>query len=169
MRHINKGELLFTEAPLFSVNREFSFPLGMAETTVRRRARHLLVSELADALTRAGTAQRATFDALSCSSADCKRDGGRTAIGIFKTNAFETGSSGSIFALCSRINHSCRPNVRHDWDPRFGGALRLRAARNIAVGDEITIAYNAQALPREERRAVLERDFGFLCECELCR
>ena len=160
-RHILQGELLFTERPLLSVSREFSFPLSFDATLASQRAQTMLTSGVDDAVGRLGTAERAIFDGLSCST------GETTSIGIFKTNAFETGSSGSVFPTISRINHSCCPNVLHDWHP-CRGVLSLRAAHDIELGSELTIAYNAQCLPCNERRAFLQREFGFVCECELC-
>jgi hypothetical protein len=162
-RAFTAGELILTEEPLLSVQREFSFPLGMNEDVMQARAQSLLVEALEESLQRLSSSERATFFAFACS----QHDGRRSTHGIFRTNALETNSSGSVFALSSRLNHSCLPNVIHSWCSKTG-TLTLRAAMDIPMDSELTIAYRARGLPCGERRAQLQREFGFVCECDLC-
>ncbi|XP_065564398.1 SET and MYND domain-containing protein 4-like isoform X1 [Artemia franciscana] len=65
------------------------------------------------------------------------------------------------------INHSCDPNV-------FNYFLRnnviLVAKRPIKAGDEVAFCYGPRypAVPKDERRKELQRDFQFFCECAVC-
>lgn len=98
-RRIAEGELILTEQPLLTVQRKFSFPLGMSEGAACRRCELLLADSLYDALGCLTQSQLQVFDALSSGRKEITRSN------IFHTNAIETGSStGSVFALCSRIN-----------------------------------------------------------------
>lgn len=157
------GELILTEEPLLSVQREFFFSISMDEDMVQQRTKSLLNESLCESLRRLSSSEHASFDALAC----YQPDGRRSALGIFRTNALETGSRGSVFALSARFNHSCVPNVSHRWS-NATGRLVMKAARDIRMGEELTIAYRAQDLPREERRRQLRTEFGFMCECDLC-
>jgi hypothetical protein len=72
----------------------------------------------------------------------------------------------------SAINHSCRPNcVPTFWirPRRAPPALQVTACRTIRAGEEITIAYCDASAPRRLRRETLRKNYGFLCDCPLCR
>ena len=157
------GELILCEEPLLSVPREFSLPLGMDEETALLRTHSLLDECLLESLEHLTASASDKFFGLACHQADC----GRSALGIFRTNAIETGARGTVFALSSRLNHSCDPNVIHRWNSA-SEVLELRAARDIPMDAELFIAYRAQGLPRAERRRQLWVEFGFVCECNLC-
>ena len=79
--------------------------------------------------------------------------------------------SAAVYTNFSRFNHACDPNtIEQDWQ-REAGAVVIRAARPIAVGDELTTTYiGAEACnaPRESRRAYLRAKFDFECSCALC-
>jgi hypothetical protein len=65
----------------------------------------------------------------------------------------------------SYINHSCLPNAIRT----FIGDLRfLRAARDIAAGEEITNQYVAPDIDIDERKEKLRTTWGFECDCRLC-
>ena len=59
---------------------------------------------------------------------------------VLDANAFqlEGGKHAGIFAVLSRVNHSCAPNAIR---VEVGGRMRLVAMRPIAAGDEVCISY----------------------------
>lgn len=92
-----------------------------------------------------------------------------SAVGVIQTNTLPVDDQnfGGLFALGCRINHSCRPNACFKWRDDLGCALVL-ASRDIAQGEEVTIAYREGFARRGERRAILKQLFKFDCACELC-
>lgn len=48
------------------------------------------------------------------------------------------------------------------------GMLRLRAARDIAAGEQLCIAYLDVDLPVERRQEKLHFGYGFSCTCPRC-
>ncbi|KAG2444943.1 hypothetical protein HXX76_001679 [Chlamydomonas incerta] len=72
----------------------------------------------------------------------------------------------AFLALQSCINHSCDPNCTAACDSGDRTATVL-AQRDIAAGDEVTLAYIDVSLPYKRRQAEL-RDYGFVCKCERC-
>lgn len=72
-----------------------------------------------------------------------------------------------IFLKTSRCNHSCGPNAKWDWDMKTF-SLTLTAVRTIAKGQEITIPYIAPDLPGGARRASIQQQYGFECQCYHC-
>ncbi|TRM70310.1 hypothetical protein BD626DRAFT_390788 [Schizophyllum amplum] len=79
----------------------------------------------------------------------------------------ELSTHRAIFMQASRINHSCSPNAKWEWD-RKTLSLTLRAVRPIRAGEEITINYVDPAVPRAERRASLRTTYHFDCNCAAC-
>ncbi|KAL2164165.1 hypothetical protein VTH06DRAFT_3379 [Thermothelomyces fergusii] len=82
-----------------------------------------------------------------------------------------------LFPEIARMNHDCRPNAEYRYEGGGGngrgqGSLTqsVRAARDIAPGEEITLSYIDPLLPggREARVARLRRNWGFECACPLC-
>ncbi|KAF9003065.1 hypothetical protein BDQ17DRAFT_515781 [Cyathus striatus] len=73
----------------------------------------------------------------------------------------------ALFLKTSRINHSCGPNARWDWDSSTL-TLTVTAVRPIRKNEEITITYIAPDQPREERIKCLETVHGFSCVCSYC-
>ena len=67
----------------------------------------------------------------------------------------------------SFINHSCAPNAINYV---VGNTIIIRAAQDVAAGQEITISYlgRPQLDHVETRIDKLEEDYGFSCECERC-
>ena len=49
---------------------------------------------------------------------DCyKEDGKKTIEGVFRSNSWPTREGyGAVYMNACRINHSCNPNVSHDYD-----------------------------------------------------
>jgi hypothetical protein len=76
----------------------------------------------------------------------------------------------AVYATLSRINHSCRANTFQRCSGQ-ARTLAFFASREIQKGEEITLNYlgpTAVLLPREERRAQLEKGWFFHCSCHLC-
>jgi hypothetical protein len=46
--------------------------------------------------------------------------------------------------------------------------LALYALRNIKTGEEITKSYVNTLLPREKRKEILRKNYGFECDCQAC-
>lgn len=85
---------------------------------------------------------------------------------IHRVNAYGA-SDGSVICLeASRINHSCVPNVQHNWNSRLG-ALTIHAVRDIAAGEELLTAYIEPCRTADHRRQALNR-YGFKCSCTAC-
>ncbi|THH30887.1 hypothetical protein EUX98_g3275 [Antrodiella citrinella] len=97
-------------------------------------------------------------------------------LGIFTTNAIPCGgdiTSGSlpdkegIFFFCSRINHSCKPNVHVQWVD-WVHQIELRATRDIAYKDELCRSYIDLLQSRRRRQQQLMEKYWFKCRCEAC-
>ena len=109
---------------------------------------------------------------------------GKTAAGIWNSNSFviedalATGRAESIdglhragvFRAISRLNHDCHPNAFISWNGLLG-VQTVHALRDIAAGEELTIAYvaGAEAGSRTQRRRLLARKYRFVCKCATCR
>ncbi|XP_024524456.1 uncharacterized protein LOC112344283 [Selaginella moellendorffii] len=79
----------------------------------------------------------------------------------------ELGSRNGLCPLATMINHSCLPNVsRHP----VGGALFVRAGRDISAGEELITSYVNPFQPLAQRRKQMaERNFKFVCRCDRCK
>jgi hypothetical protein len=164
-REIAEGEQIWTEAPLVTVQSRFDFPRGMTVSEVSRLGKLKLAESIANALTNASASARADFYQLSC--AGCHRNEHQD-VGIFLTNGLTTHGKGSIFKKVSRFNHSCDPNMLHCWSEEHN-QMTLFATRDIEEGTELTISYISENLQVRQRRSLLSQNYGFACECELCR
>jgi hypothetical protein len=88
--------------------------------------------------------------------------------GIFQSKNHASTAS-FIFPRIARINHSCLPNADHAMD--FSKlAMSVYATTSIAAGEEINIEYMPSLVQKitSQRQQILKRDFGFLCQCEVC-
>ena len=72
----------------------------------------------------------------------------------------------ALYALASLANHACEPSA--DVVMAVGGSLALRARRELAAGEEVTITYLDSSLPGAVRRNRLLRGYGFECKCQRC-
>jgi tetratricopeptide (TPR) repeat protein len=70
-----------------------------------------------------------------------------------------------IWPVLSRANHSCLSNVQYSF---LGDFILVRANKDIFMGEEITISYVPTMGKFEDQKMAL-RDWGFRCECRLCR
>ncbi|KAK3293110.1 uncharacterized protein B0H64DRAFT_363456 [Chaetomium fimeti] len=90
---------------------------------------------------------------------------------VMLTNSFAVTVGGKeymgLFADLARFNHACKPNAFINFSQKTL-AMTIWSARNIEVGEEITITYSAAGLTSEERHESLENIWGFKCQCSLC-
>ncbi|KXX73039.1 SET domain and MYND-type zinc finger protein 6 [Madurella mycetomatis] len=88
-----------------------------------------------------------------------------------QTNAFnrldaDTGMAGVFLdAGLAMVNHSCVPNAFIGFDKR---TAVLRAERDIQDGEEITISYIDNTLPKAARHEALKL-YHFHCDCPRCK
>lgn len=88
---------------------------------------------------------------------------------IVRSNGYPLGPNsdvGGVFPTVSRINHSCRPNAKHSWNPSLRQQT-VYALRPIPAGDELSLSY-LQGGTSEQRQQELQSAFGFTCRCEVC-
>lgn len=156
------GEQLLAEKPLFRI----SAPEMVAARAAGRKAQEAMIS---DRLARASVADQAAFWALS----DCHSGKeGRTAFGVWQTNAIATGvdaaeTENGLYLIGSRINHSCKPNVNRCWIPELGAEV-FHAIQEIEPGEQLTIYYVDPTATHDERQKLLWQSFSFRCRCNLC-
>eukprot|EP00747_Dinoflagellata_sp_TGD_P013197 gnl/TRDRNA2_/TRDRNA2_122337_c1_seq2.p1 gnl/TRDRNA2_/TRDRNA2_122337_c1~~gnl/TRDRNA2_/TRDRNA2_122337_c1_seq2.p1 ORF type:complete len:119 (+),score=11.02 gnl/TRDRNA2_/TRDRNA2_122337_c1_seq2:130-486(+) len=93
----------------------------------------------------------------------------KTPGGIWRTNVYDFPPTGTqvLFALLSRINHSCVPNVQKQRSRRTDEFV-VTAVRNIREGEELCISYGVPEGSVNERRAWLDMKYKFVCHCEAC-
>lgn len=76
-----------------------------------------------------------------------------------------TGGHGSgLWYTISHINHDCISNAQIAF---LGDLAILRARRDIAAGEEISLIYYCPE-NLEERQKTLKESWGFECDCSLC-
>jgi len=63
------------------------------------------------------------------------------------------------------INHSCDPNA---WWIYESKEIRIRARRQIAEGEELTVSYKGAEGDFQTRRASLKKNWGFDCKSLPC-
>lgn len=87
----------------------------------------------------------------------------------FDVVAAETGTSlgeGVWPSAALGLNHSCEPNADFHFEPHNAGALCVRALRNVAQGEVLSISYcNVFSA---ERRRHLRGTYFFTCRCSRC-
>lgn len=90
---------------------------------------------------------------------------------IFRTNGISLGANPGqgigLFALHSRINHSCRPNAVRTYRTTIGRNT-IHANKDIQAGDQIFIDYNSSPWCRSEWQLKTHWRYGFTCQCKLC-
>jgi hypothetical protein len=155
VRPIAKGEVVLSEAPLFTQE------LARNRLTIW----HSLASKTAD--------EKRQFLELT----NCHRQNRKVHPfeGIFQTNALPCGNNGmgeiapvaGLFLQGSRFNSSCVPNVNNYWNEEKQ-VITFRATKGITEGEELCITYKLGFEPRDSRRAQLQEAFGFECHCAAC-
>lgn len=86
----------------------------------------------------------------------------------YGTSAMMTPTSPKSTGLWIHIanaNHACLANAVRSF---IGDLIILRAAKDIKIGEEITISYQNPAPLLEDRQRVLVSSWGFRCDCLLC-
>ena len=164
----SRGERLLCEAPLVSWE---SVPDSSGQTNWEHLER--LVAGL-DA-----PSWRAFYGLCDKHSGDKH---GKTAQGIWNSNAFpavdvfggdaapiDGAVRSAVYRICSRFNHACCPNSFAAWSAAHG-AQTVHALRNIACGEEVTVAYvgGAEAGIRAARQTILLDKYQFACSCDAC-
>lgn len=152
VQDIPKGTRILSEKPLFRIQ-SFGSELTVMEKEIQRSLNLLSKDD-----------QKAFFALHNSTPGDSY-----PLIGIVKTNSISLGSgssTGGIFLIISRINHSCRPNTQDTWNSSTGNEI-IHAIRDIKKGEEITISYNLGG-PSQQRMQLLKTKYGFDCTCALC-
>ncbi|KAI9606417.1 hypothetical protein KEM48_001782 [Puccinia striiformis f. sp. tritici PST-130] len=95
-------------------------------------------------------------------------------VSAFQRNVFASPqdndeSGGCAFAPepAVNLNHDCRPNVAYKFNNETM-QVEMRAMREIAPGEELTISYIKLVQSREKRQKKLHGTYGFHCGCSLC-
>ena len=94
------------------------------------------------------------------------------ASGIFYTNSFDMcdahhGTSCAMYCSLARLNHSCAPNTRQEYDKETL-YMRLFATRDIQPGDQLFDSYIDIEEPVATRRKELLDIYRFHCDCRKC-
>ncbi|THU86387.1 SET domain-containing protein [Dendrothele bispora CBS 962.96] len=182
---IEWGELILTERPLLvfpASNRHMSslaYPKDFTIDQIQQAQLNQLEKVMETLVNQMPKENQEAYKRL----ANChQEDGSGPLHGIARTNGFSIGDyyepkipgfpeaatrySGT-FKDISRINHSCRPNTRRDWDsPTF--SLHLRATKPIKKGQEITLSYISDGVDPTTGRQRQLASYGFTCTCEAC-
>jgi hypothetical protein len=101
--------------------------------------------------------------------------GGTPMEDVMKTNAFacqlhdggEDDAYMCLFSSVARINHACRPNAHARFIPSTL-LMEIKALRDIAAGEEISISYGRVDLKHAERQKLYKEGWNFECTCSLC-
>ncbi|OBA19566.1 SET domain-containing protein [Metschnikowia bicuspidata var. bicuspidata NRRL YB-4993] len=75
----------------------------------------------------------------------------------------------SVFLIQSHLNHVCDPNTSVDTSVKKYEGLRVHAARDIKVGEELTTTYVNPSHTVQQRQRELRVNWGFLCKCPKCK
>ncbi|KAF2249114.1 SET domain-containing protein [Trematosphaeria pertusa] len=159
---LETGSIIMREAPILRISPPDStqgsgYPLSEVTKLVRQEFERLSPAEQSEVLgltyhTQPGEKEKEDKDEV---------------LGlIFRTNAYNTGSSIGLFPKIARINHSCRPNAAYYWSEKLNRRI-IYASRPILRGEEISVSYIPLLLPRAERQQRLHR-YGFTCSCSAC-
>ncbi|KAI0326123.1 SET domain-containing protein [Cubamyces sp. BRFM 1775] len=155
-RAIARGELIFAEAPLL----------------VQRR--NISSRSIANALARLPREGQMRFLSL----ANSWKGRQHPLVGLWLTNAIPCGTPDDpygdktevegVFPAIARLNASCCPNLYHWWDA-VTQRLYFRAARDIAIGEELCMTYMDALLPRRERLIIMRQHYNYECQCSACK
>ncbi|KAF4311564.1 hypothetical protein GTA08_BOTSDO13026 [Botryosphaeria dothidea] len=74
----------------------------------------------------------------------------------------------AVFPEIARLNHDCRPNGAYFFDHATLTQHVHIAANIVSPGTELTISYLDTSLPRRQRQAKLQHNWGFPCSCSTC-
>ncbi|OAL54384.1 SET domain-containing protein [Pyrenochaeta sp. DS3sAY3a] len=101
--------------------------------------------------------------------------GGTDVENVMKTNSFacqvDDGDVGDgymcLFPSVARINHACKSNAHARFIPR-SLLMEIKAVRDIAAGEEISISYGKIELKHAERQRLYKDGWNFTCSCSMC-
>ncbi|KAL0952324.1 hypothetical protein HGRIS_006606 [Hohenbuehelia grisea] len=168
-RDIRTGDLIIAERPITIAPAFGSVSLqGNSNDPAVREAHQKMEGRLEAVFARVPPENQQAYLAL----ANCHlHDGSGKLTGIQRTNGFEVkglgeGPYSGVFKDISRINHSCSPNTIRHWDPA-SLSLRLRAVRDIAKDEEITVHYVTIITMAQERAKELA-PYQIKCSCPAC-
>ncbi|KAG5728618.1 SET domain-containing protein 5 [Termitomyces sp. T112] len=158
IRDIEQGERILTEEPAFLV------PSQVSESPS---------AVIAKLLREASPKDREAVLNLSYvhfpENLDPETHPDEVALAIFQTNAIAAGKRVGIFPRSARMNHGCSSafNAVYTWRDKEE-VLVVHALKKINKGEEILTTYTNSKKPRAERRAFLEKKYGFTCMCQVC-
>ncbi|GIQ86675.1 hypothetical protein KIPB_008572 [Kipferlia bialata] len=163
-----RGDVILHEKPLFIAPKEYRDLSGRHDSKEAMAFREAYLTKLVAAL--APSEREAVWDLQDIWS---ERQGTPKRLsGIVHTNSLSGSEDLGIFAVGSYFNHSCLPTVNYFWcEGERGGegpSELFTAARDIKVGEELTIYYNDMKQPRARRRHLLQASFNCVCRCEVC-
>jgi hypothetical protein len=157
-RTVRRGEFLFEEPPLFT--------LSPSPTN----------STVLGALARCSRDEQRQYFGL----ANSYRKRMLPALAIWETNFLLLGNGNSpkavpapgqelagLFMLASRFNSSCTPNVSKSWD-EIRNVMVFRTLRDVNEGEELCFNYCDVLATKQERKRILQAEFGFDCNCAAC-
>jgi hypothetical protein len=78
------------------------------------------------------------------------------------------GMGAALYTKATKFNHSCAPNVKFLPTPPPVRA-RVIALESLGCGAELRTSYiDTERVPVAQRRALLQTNYGFLCDCRAC-
>ncbi|KDR74749.1 hypothetical protein GALMADRAFT_141092 [Galerina marginata CBS 339.88] len=181
-RDIKIGDLIFSERPLLVIPRNLGslgirMPEGYDNKTHQMITMFEWEKQLEIAVNRMNPEDQSVFRSLANNHTE---DGSGPLLGIVRTNGYSiydlydgrdrhpedaTAYTG-VANIGSRINHSCMPNVAHDFSlPSF--SFQFTARRDITTGEQLFFAYCALNQSVARRQAELA-PYGIVCECTSC-
>lgn len=88
---------------------------------------------------------------------------------LFVCSAHSSHIIAGVWPEFALLNHSCAPNTVPPVLLR--DRLLLRSALSVPAGEELTTSYLdvAGGLPLQQRRGLLQANYGFTCNCHRCK
>jgi hypothetical protein len=90
---------------------------------------------------------------------------------IFSVNNFHLPPSDlGIYAIASRLNHSCVPNAHHSYNPVLK-KITVYTVKDILPDEELCTTYlggEGHYYMRPQRLELLRSRYGFTCDCPAC-
>lgn len=75
----------------------------------------------------------------------------------------------SVFLLQLHLNHNCAPNCDVETALQKYNGLKVKAARDIKLGEELTTSYVNPSHTFQQRQRELRVNWGFMCKCNKCK
>lgn len=174
-RAISRGEVIFTEVPVFSfgvADGGVCIPMA-SEMNLKTKAdcvRHD-APKLNAKFAKLAERERDAIRALCDSSFDFGVSEDVGIAGHFYTNGIHARGApvftSNLFLAVSRLNSDCNPNCFYKWRESEGREAVI-AKVDICEGDDLTVCYVNPRHPKAERQQNLLDGFGFACRCATC-